>query len=129
MRGYLLAGQDAFLAPYTDGAKRFKDLVASLSETVKDNPAQVKLLGEIEQTIAEWQRNVTEPTIALRREIGSAKTMDDMADLIGEARGKKYFDAFRAIMVEFASRCFARTSWSISRFVPLPTVPTCWPCC
>ena len=103
MRGFLLAGQDEFLAPYTDGAKRFHEFVASLSETVNDNPAQVQLLVEAEQTIREWQENVTEPTIALRRKIGNAKTMDDMADLIGEARGKQYFDAFRAIMVEFAA--------------------------
>ena len=103
MRGYLLAGEDEFLAPYTDGAKRFYELVASLRETVNDNPAQVALLTEIEQTIREWQENVTEPTIALRGQIGDAKTMDDMADLIGEARGKQYFDAFRAIMVEFAA--------------------------
>ena len=103
MRGFLLAGQDEFLAPYTDGAKRFHEFVASLSETVNDNPAQVQLLVEAEQTIREWQENVTEPTIALRRKIGNAKTMDDMADLIGEARGKQYFDAFRTIMVEFAA--------------------------
>ena len=103
MRGYLLAGQEDFLAPYTDGAKRFYELLASLSETVNDNPAQVKLLGEVEQTIRAWQSEVTEPTIALRREIGDAKNMDDMADLIGEARGKQYFDAFRAIMAEFAT--------------------------
>jgi signal transduction histidine kinase/ActR/RegA family two-component response regulator len=29
--------------------------------------------------------------------------MDDMADLIGEARGKKYFDRFRALMGEFSA--------------------------
>ena len=103
MRGYLLAGQEGFLAPYTDGAKRFYELVTSLSETVNDNPAQVKLLAEVEQTIRDWQSNVTEPTIVLRRQIGDAKNMDDMADLIGEARGKKYFDAFRAIMVDFSA--------------------------
>jgi methyl-accepting chemotaxis protein len=103
MRGYLLAGKEGFLAPYTNGAKRFYELLASLSETVNDNPAQVELLGETEQTIRDWQSNVTEPTIALRREIGDAKNMDDMADLIGEARGKQYFDAFRAIMIDFAA--------------------------
>ncbi len=54
-----------------------------------------------ELTIGEWQENVTEPTIALRRKIGDAKTMDDMADLIGEARGKQFFDAFRATMADF----------------------------
>ena len=29
--------------------------------------------------------------------------MDDMADLIGEARGKKYFDGFRQIMADFSA--------------------------
>jgi methyl-accepting chemotaxis protein len=103
MRGYLLAGQDAFLAPYTDGGKRFFELTGSLSQTVNDNPAQVKLLKETLATISEWKEKGTEPAIALRREIGSAKTMDDMADLIGEARGKKYFDQFRQLMGEFSA--------------------------
>ena len=103
MRGYLLAGQDGFLDPYKAGGARFSELTAGLAETVNDNPQQVALLGEMATTIAEWQKNVTEPTIALRRQIGDAKNMDDMADLIGEARGKKYFDGFRAIMAEFAA--------------------------
>jgi methyl-accepting chemotaxis protein len=101
MRGYLLAGQEGFLAPYTGGRKAFDGLTTGLTKTVSDNPAQVALLGEITGTIDGWQKNVTEPTIGLRRKIGNAKTMDDMADLIGEARGKKYFDKFRAIMGDF----------------------------
>jgi len=102
MRGYLLAGQEAFLAPYTDGSSRFFELAGSLSETVSDNPAQVKLLAETQALIKDWTIKVTEPAIALRRQIGDAKTMDDMADLIGEARGKKYFDQFRKLMGEFS---------------------------
>lgn len=101
MRGYLLAGKDDFLAPYTTGAKNFYASVAKLQETVSDNPAQVELLNEIKTTLEEWQADVTEPTIALRRKIGDASTMDDMADLVGEARGKKYFDAFRGVMADF----------------------------
>ncbi|MGB0694331.1 MAG: CHASE3 domain-containing protein [Rhodospirillaceae bacterium] len=101
MRGYLLAGQEAFLEPYDSGQGRFGSILAELKETVSDNPAQVALLGEIESTIADWVANVTEPTIALRREIGDAKTMDDMADLVGEARGKVYFDRFRGLMADF----------------------------
>ncbi len=103
MRGYLLAGKEEFLDPYKAGEKAFYARIDSLSKTVSDNPAQVKLLTETKKTIAEWQKNVTEPTIALRRKIGDAKTMDDMADLIGEARGKKYFDRFRELMGEFAA--------------------------
>ena len=101
MRGYLLAGQEDFLAPYQAGGASFFDLSDSLKETVNDNPAQVELLTEVQQTIRDWQANVTEPNIALRRQIGSARTMDDMADLVGEARGKQFFDAFRGLMADF----------------------------
>ena len=101
MRGYLLAGQDAFLDPYTGGSKKFFELTASLKQTVSDNPLQVQLIDEIESNISGWKKDVTEPTIELRRKIGDSKTMDDMADLVGEARGKVYFDKFRGIMADF----------------------------
>ena len=101
MRGYLLAGKEEFLEPYNAGHEKFDTLLASLAKTVDDNPAQVALLGDIRNTISEWQEQVVSPQIELRRQIGDAKTMDDMADLIAEARGKQYFDRFRALMKEF----------------------------
>ena len=104
MRGYLLAGKDEFLAPYNQGGEQFIAKAAALKQTVSDNPAQVALLGEIETTIGQWKSKVTEPTIALRRQIGESKTMDDMADLVGEAHGKKYFDKFREQVATFAGR-------------------------
>jgi methyl-accepting chemotaxis protein len=104
MRGYLLAGKEDFLTPYTAGHEQFKKRVGQLKKTVSDNPAQVSLLGEIEANIEDWQSNVTEPTIALRRQIGDAQTMNDMADLVGEARGKAYFDKFRGQIQTFRDR-------------------------
>ncbi|MCP3940118.1 MAG: chemotaxis protein [Desulfobacteraceae bacterium] len=104
MRGYLLAGKEGFLDPYNAGGKKFYELVSSLSQTVNDNPAQVKLLSEIKANIDAWQKDVTEVQIALRRQIGDAKTMDDMADLVAEARGKKYFDKFREQIATFTGR-------------------------
>ncbi len=101
MRGYLLAGQETFLEPYDSGGERFDALTAALRETVSDNPAQVELLGEISATIGEWRDQVVEPMIDLRRAIGDAETMDDMADRVGEERGKEFFDSFRAMMAEF----------------------------
>ena len=103
MRGYLLAGKEEFLSPYNAGSKQFFKLSADLQKTVADNPAQVELLGQTETTIKDWRTSVTEPAIALRRQIGTASTMDDMADRIGEARGKKYFDQFRQLMGDFAA--------------------------
>ncbi len=103
MRGYLLAGKEEFLDPYKGGAERFYKLSDALIETVNDNPPQMDLLRQTANTIREWQKNVTEPMIALRRQIGDAKTMDDMADLVGEARGKAYFDKFRGLMSDFSA--------------------------
>jgi len=104
MRGYLLAGEEAFLEPYTNGKRAFFEQTAGLKDIVSDNPAQVKLLGEMETTISNWQQQVIEPNKQLRREIGNAKTMDDMAELIGRAEGKKYFDGFREQISTFVSR-------------------------
>jgi len=104
MRGYLLAGDKEFLAPYDSGNKKFNLLITSLTETVSDNPAQVQLLQEVSTTIKEWQTNVTEPNITLRAQIGDEKTMNDMADLIGQAKGKQYFDKFRQHLILFVER-------------------------
>ncbi|MGL1958288.1 MAG: CHASE3 domain-containing protein [Colwellia sp.] len=104
MRGYLLAGKEGFLDPYNNGNNTFVSLVASLSETVSDNPVQVKLLAEISTTINEWRQKVTEPIIKLRSDIGDAKTMNDMADLVSEAKGKQYFDKFRQQLATFIQK-------------------------
>lgn len=104
MRGYLLAGKEEFLDPYKNGNETFKSLIGSLANTVSDNPAQVKLLGEITNTIEAWQKNVTEPVIQLRTDIGDAKTMNDMAKIVGEAKGKQYFDKFRGQLKLFIDR-------------------------
>jgi methyl-accepting chemotaxis protein len=104
MRGYLLAGEENFLDPYNTGSERFNELVKKLSKTVDDNPAQVQLLAEIKDNINQWKEQVTEKNIELRRKIGHAKTMNDMAHIIGEAKGKKYFDKFRGQINTFISR-------------------------
>jgi methyl-accepting chemotaxis protein len=104
MRGYLLAGKEEFLAPYTQGNETFSRLLNELSNTVSDNPAQVTLLKEIDSTIGQWKSNVTEPVIALRAVIGDAKSMNDMAALIKQAKGKEYFDKFRGQLKTFIER-------------------------
>ncbi|MFT5806796.1 MAG: methyl-accepting chemotaxis protein [Moritella dasanensis] len=104
MRGYLLAGKTAFLEPYKKGEQTFNALTASLADTVSDNPAQVALIKDINNTIEQWQNNVTEPVIALRTEIGDAKNMDDMVDLIKQTQGKQYLDKFRSQLKTFIAR-------------------------
>ena len=104
MRGFLLAGEEGFLDPYKGGEIKTYERIGTLKETVNDNPKQVKRLEEVEKILREWQEKVTEPTIGLCREIGDAKTMNDMASLVGEARGKKFFDKFRNQITTFIGR-------------------------
>ena len=103
MRGYLLAGDEVFLEPYDAGRSLLNDRVDVLAATVSDNPPQVALIEEARKVINDWDADVVGPMIKMRRDIGDAKTMDDMADLIGEARGKTFFDGFRALMNDFAA--------------------------
>ena len=102
MRGYLLTGDEEFLEPYRDGSSKFNTLLNTIKTKVSDNPAQVIVIGTAGNTIAEWQQNVVNKMIDLRREIGDGKNMDDLASIVGEARGKKYFDSFREKIATFA---------------------------
>lgn len=104
MRGYLLAGKEEFLEPYEAGEAETYQRIADLQKTVDDNPAQVERLAEAEQVLREWQENVTEPTIELRRQIGDSETMNDLAQLVGQERGKQYFDKFRGQIATFIGR-------------------------
>ena len=49
MRGYLLAGQEGFLAPYKGGEKATYEQLKILKNTVSDNPKQVGRLTDIEK--------------------------------------------------------------------------------
>lgn len=104
MRGFLLAGKEEFLDPYNGGSQRFNTYIEELSQTVSDNPAQVALLAETANIIKQWKSQVTEPTIKLRRQVGDSKTLDDIAKVVGEAKGKVYFDKFRQQIKTFKER-------------------------
>lgn len=101
VRGYLLAGRESFLTPYVEGSERFKASIQLLLITVSNDLTQVKLLKSIRNTIKQWQDEVVKPMLELRKKIGDAKTMDDMADVIAQAKGKLYFDQFREVMESF----------------------------
>ena len=101
MRGFLLSGDVTFLKPYHDGITMMQLLVAELSGAVSDNPEQLERLTNAGSIIVEWREKVVEPILDMRRAIGTAETMDDMADLVAEGRGKTYFDGFRGIMADF----------------------------
>ncbi len=103
MRGFLLAGKDEFLEPYRNGEKATYEGIAELQNEVSDNPKQVARLDEVRTVLKEWQANDAEPLIEFRRGIGESRSMNDLAELVGEGRGKQYFDKFRQLMADFAA--------------------------
>ncbi len=101
MRGFLLSGKEAFLEPFNAGEAAFFERVLSLKQRVSDNPDQVALLDEAQQTITEWRDTVVTPMIALRRNLDEIDGLQSIADRVGEAKGKRYFDRFRGQMNTF----------------------------
>lgn len=101
IRGYLLSGTEQLLKPYHQGEEQFEKSFKQLTLLVSDNPSQLQLLEEIAQNVEAWDHELIHPMIELRREISSAKTMDDMAELVATGRGKLHFDNFRGVMAEF----------------------------
>ncbi|MEE4357080.1 MAG: methyl-accepting chemotaxis protein [Desulfococcaceae bacterium] len=101
LRGYLLTGKENFLDPYKNGEKLAYKKIRDLQKTVSDNPAQVERLAAIEKILKDWQKEVTEPNIALRREIGDAGNMSVISNIVREEKGKDYFDRFRQFMGDF----------------------------
>ena len=116
MRGFLLAGEEQFLAPYKQGEIQFDQLINELANTVADNPAQVALINETKQTIDNWLHRIAEKQIALRRQVGNTTTMDDVAAMVGEAKGKQYFDKFRQQIATFKE---AESSLMTKRMISL----------
>lgn len=116
MRGFLLAGEEQFLAPYKQGESQFDQLINELANTVADNPAQVALINETKQTIDNWLHRIAEKQIALRRQVGNTTTMDDVAAMVGEAKGKQYFDKFRQQIATFKE---AESSLMTKRMISL----------
>lgn len=97
---------EEFLAPYNNGKRKFNLLVNQLKKTVSDNPSQVVLLGEIEKNILEWQMNIAKPIIKQRSKVGQLgeSTMNDIVKIVGEAKGKTYFDKFHSQIDLFINR-------------------------
>ena len=101
MRGFLLAGDESFLTPYNEGITEFERLATSLEEQSIESLTQEMRVQKMAKIIAEWREQAVEPLLKLRREIGDAKTMDDMADFVREGRGAAYFAEFSEILSAF----------------------------
>ncbi len=90
-RGYLLTGDEEFLAPYQSGLADFDRTAADLRRLVDDNPAQTALLGEIEALHQQWIAQAVEPEISAYR----AGNGEEAVRLVRAGTGKLILDELR----------------------------------
>jgi signal transduction histidine kinase/CHASE3 domain sensor protein len=103
-RGFLIAGDDAFLDPYYQGSESFDEQIAELRDVTSDNPAQVLRWRSIETQVSQWRQEVTEPGIALRRNVDAGSTPNaDLVAWVGSGEGRRRFTAIRQTFNEALS--------------------------
>lgn len=92
-RGYLLTGEERYLAPYTQGAARTGELLRELKTLTADNQTHQSRLPDLERLTSErldWLRR----NINIRRQKGlEAVVNSDSLD-----RGKEQMDGIRSII-------------------------------
>ncbi len=121
MRGFLLTGDEPFLASFQLARPRLQTALAELKKLVEDNPVQVTRVTNIAAQQQQWER-FAQMVIELRRGGG------DYLGPVKAGRGKLEFDEVRAQLQQFLAmeqRLLAErnddartvTNWSVAAFL------------
>lgn len=104
-RGFVITGDDRFLAPYRNGQQRFTEHAAALRVALGEDRAMREALDRVAAAAAEWRRVGAEPEIAARR----AGELERAERLVREGAGKAAFDHTRAEAERLQDLIDART--------------------
>jgi signal transduction histidine kinase/CheY-like chemotaxis protein/CHASE3 domain sensor protein len=96
MRGYLLTGDETFLAPYKSGKAKIAVEMNTLLELVSDSPIQVDRLRRIRALQGQWME-YAEAVIAQRR------NNQEFLARVRQGEGKLEFDEIRREFLTFLS--------------------------
>ncbi len=100
-RGFLLAGQDGFLAPWNSGLQDFAKARDEAKKLTADNPAQQQRLDEITERHEEFKK-VVEAMMAARRQVSSGQlTFEKFVAEFAKGKDKAAMDAFRGLSQAF----------------------------
>jgi len=101
-RGFLITGKEAFLETYEEAKKAYKSTMDRVKDLVSDNPAQVKLLEEIDTLVKKWQKKAAKPEIAARIKMDkTGASIKGVSALIQKGTGKAIVDTLRAKLKKF----------------------------
>jgi len=94
MRGYLLSGDDDFMAPYLQAKPKIEAELNILASMVEDNPSQADRVRRIRAAQREWELYAEE---AISRRTKNA----DVVELVKSGRGKILTDEVRRLFARF----------------------------
>ncbi|WP_460885451.1 response regulator [Pseudoduganella ginsengisoli] len=126
MRGFLLTGDEAFLAPYQLSRPKLQTGLADLRKLVEDNPPQASHVAAIAAQQQQWER-YAQLVIDLRRNGG------DYLGPVKSGRGKLEFDEVRSqlqqflvaeqrLLTERSDDARTVTNWSVASFLIISLV-------
>ncbi len=92
-RGFVITGDDSFLAPYNSATNALDGLVAELRALTSDNPEQQRRLDQLEPLIASKLQELRQ-VIDLRRSSG----LEAAAERVSGGVGKQYMDDIRTVL-------------------------------
>lgn len=96
-RGYVITGNENYLAPYNDGKTQWESNYNQLYALLSDNPAQQQKLNEIKTNIENWISIAGDPVITLRQQNNTAAIQQFFVNDPGKAN----MDSFRAAITSF----------------------------
>ena len=100
-RGYLITGSDEFLRTHGEASTRLGQELGGLRQLALGNWPQSERVNLLEGLLADWQAEVGEPGIAMRRRIGAAassggearrRAMAEVGLLLEARKGLRYED-------------------------------------
>ncbi|MGA7777231.1 MAG: response regulator [Paraburkholderia sp.] len=94
VRGFLLTGDEAYLAPYELGQAHFQGELDTLKQLVSDNPTQVERLNEISSIQKQWDKYAQDLIDLRRRNLNYSAS-------VGDGHGKVEFDETRRLFGDF----------------------------
>ncbi|MGX5913112.1 methyl-accepting chemotaxis protein [Aliidiomarina sp. Khilg15.8] len=99
-RGFIISGDDDFLAPYHRGKEDFVSAMQRLRDLTTDQPQQQRVLNQIEEQYNTWLTDAVDPAMQIFRQRGG-----DAADAyVSEQRGRRAMVRIRDLFDQFEAR-------------------------
>jgi methyl-accepting chemotaxis protein len=98
-RGFLIAGKDEFLTPYSKGKKKLASQINQTKKMVQSDPNQVERLSKIESFVTQWYEKAANPEIVERRKVEEGLRNEEyLKGILAKGIGKEKLTELKATL-------------------------------